>query len=65
MGLATKGNNIGECKAYIKDTNSLKDLVLSPLFNKDNELNLEPVPSFLPILTAVEEHLIICVYIYL
>ena len=30
MGLATEGNNIGVCKAYIKDANGLKDLTLSP-----------------------------------
>jgi hypothetical protein len=65
MGLATEGNNIGIYKAYIKDANSLKDLTLSPLFGESNGLNLGPVPGFLPILTAVEELLIACVYVYL
>ena len=65
MGLATEGNNIGICKAYIKDANSLKDLTLSPLFGKSNGLNLGPVPSFLSILTIVEELLITRVYVYL
>ena len=65
MGLVIKGNDIGVYKACIRDTNSLKDLALSSLFGKDNKLNLGPVPSFLPILTAVEEFLIACVYIYL
>ena len=65
MGLATEGNNIGVCKACVKDANSLKDLTLPPLFGKSNGLNLGPVPSFLPILTVVEELLIVCVYIYL
>ena len=65
MGLATEGNNIGVCKAYIKDANSLKDLTLPPLFGKSNRLNPGPVPGFLPILTAVEELLIARVYIYL
>ena len=65
MGLAIEGNNIGIYKAYIKDANSLKDLTLPPLFSKSNRLNLGPIPSFLPILTAVEELLIVCVYIYL
>ena len=65
MGLAIEGNNIGVYKAYIKDANSLKDLTLPPLFSKSNRLNLGPVPSFLPILTAVEELLIIRVYVYL
>jgi hypothetical protein len=65
MGLATEGNNIGVCKAYIRDTNSLKDPALPSLFSEGNELNLGPVPNFLPILTAVEELLIARVYIHL
>ena len=65
MGLATEGNNIGICKACIKDANNLKDLTLPPLFSKSNGLNLGPIPSFLPILTTVEELLIARVYIYL
>ena len=65
MGLAIEGNNIGVYKAYIKDANSLKNLTLSPLFSKSNRLNLGPIPGFLSILTAVEEFLIIRVYIYL
>jgi len=65
MGLAIEGNNIGVCKAYIKDADGLKDPTLPPLFSKSNGLNLGPVPSFLPILTAVEELLITRVYIYL
>jgi hypothetical protein len=65
MGIAIEGNNIGVCKACIKDANSLKYPTLPPLFSKSNGLNLGPVPSFLPILTAVEELLIARVYIYL
>ena len=65
IGLATKGNNIGVYKVYIKDADSLKDLTLFPLFSKSNRLNLGPIPSFLPILTAVEELLIARVYVYL
>ena len=65
MGLATEGNNIGICKAYIKDANSLKDPTLPPLFGKSNRLNLGPIPDFLPILTTVKELLIARVYIYL
>ena len=42
MGLATEGNNIGICKAYIRDTNSLKDLALFSLFSKGNKLDLGP-----------------------
>ena len=65
MGLATDGDNIGIYKDCIKDTNSLKNPTLPPLFGESNGLNLGPVPSFLPILTAVEELLIARVYIYL
>jgi hypothetical protein len=65
MGLAMEGNNINVCKACIKDANGLKNPVLLSLFSKSNEFNLGPVPSFLPILTAVEKLLITCVYIYL
>ena len=53
MGLATEGNNIGIYKACIKDADSLKDLTLPPLFGKRNRLDPRPIPSFLPILTAV------------
>jgi len=60
-----EGNNIGIYKAYIKDTNKLKDLTLPPLFSKSNGLNLGPIPGFLPILTIVEGLLITRVYIYL
>ena len=60
-----EGDNIGICKACIKDINSLKDPTLPPLFNKSNRLDLGPIFSFLPILTAVEELLITCIYIYL
>ena len=65
MGLATEGDNIGVCKACIKDADSLKDPTLPPLFNKSNGLDPGPVPSFLPILTAVEELLITHVYVHL
>ena len=65
IGLAIEGNNIGVYKAYIKGANSLKDLTLPLLFSKSNGLNLGPIPSFLPILTIVEELLIARVYVYL
>ena len=65
MGLAIEGNDISIYKACIKDANSLKNLTLFFLFSESNRLNLGPVPSFLPILTAVEELLIARVYVYL
>ena len=63
MGIAMEGNNIGICKACIKD--ALKNLTLPPLFGKSNGLDPGPIPGFLPILTAVEELLITRVYVYL
>ena len=60
-----EGDNIGVCKACIKDANSLKDLTLPSLFSDSYGLDLGPIPGFLPILTAVEELLIVCIYIYL
>jgi len=65
MGLATEGDNIGVCKACIKDADGLKDPTLPPLFSKSNGLDPGPIPGFLPILTAVEELLITRVYVYL
>ena len=65
MGLATESDNIGVYKAYIKDANGLKDLVLLSLFSESNEFNLRPIPSFLFIFTVVEELLIAYIYIYL
>ena len=65
MGLAIEGDYIGIYKAYIKDANSLKNLTIPPLFSKSNGLNLGSIPSFLPILTAVEELLIAYIYIHL
>ena len=60
-----EGDSIDIYKACIKDTNSLKDPTLPPLFSKSNGLDLGPVPGFLPILTVVEELLIAYIYIYL
>ena len=65
MGLAMEGDNIGVYKACIRDANSLKDLALPSPFGEGNKLNLGPVPSFLLIFTAVEELLIVRVYIHL
>ena len=65
MGLAIKGDNIGICKAYIKNANSLKDPTLPPLFGGSNKLNPGPIPSFLSILIVVEELLIAHIYVYL
>ena len=63
MGLAMESDNIGICKACIKD--ALKNPTLPSLFSKSNGLDPGPVPGFLPILTAVEELLIARVYVHL
>jgi len=60
-----ESNNIDIYKAYVKDANSLKNLTLFSLFSKSNRLNLKLIFGFLPILTIVEELLIMRVYIYL
>jgi hypothetical protein len=65
MGLAIEGDGISVYKACIKDANGLKNLALPSLFSESNELNLGPIFSFLPILIAVEELLIVYIYIYL
>ena len=65
IGLATKGDNIGICKACIKNTNSLKDPTLPPLFSESNGLDPGPIPGFLSVLTAVKKLLIARVYIHL
>ena len=65
MGLIMEGHNIGVYKACIKDTGSLKDPTLPPLFGESNGLNLGPVSGFLPILTVVKGLLIVRVYVYL
>ena len=64
-GPSYRGDNIGVCKACIKDANSLKNLTLPPLFSESNGLDLGSILSFLPILTTVEELLITYIYIHL
>ena len=65
IGLVMEGDNIGICKACIKDANSFKDPTLPSLFGESNGFDLGPIPGFLPILTVVEELLIARVYVYL
>ena len=65
MGLAIQGNNIGVYKAYIKDAKNLNNLILPLLFSDANELDPGLVPKDLPILTGVEEIMIVCIYVYL
>jgi hypothetical protein len=65
MGLAIQGDNIGIYKAYIKDIKSLNNLTLPFLFSDANKLNPKLILKDLPILTGVEEIIIIYIYIYL
>jgi hypothetical protein len=65
MGLAIQSDDIGVCKACIKNTKSLNNLILPLLFSNANELNLGLIPKDLSILTRVEEMMIACIYIYL
>ena len=65
MGLYMWGDDIGVCKACIKDAKSLKDLTSPLLFSDTNKLDPGSVPKHLPILTGVKEMLIACIYIYL
>jgi hypothetical protein len=65
MGLATQGNNISVYKVCIKDTKSLNNLLFLFLFNNANKLNPGLILKDLPILTRVEEIIIIYIYIYL
>jgi hypothetical protein len=65
MGLATQGDDISVYKACIKNAKSLNNLPLLFLFSNTNELNLGLIPKDLPILTGVEEMMIIYIYVYL
>jgi hypothetical protein len=65
MGLAIQGDNISVYKACIKNAKSLNNPTLPLLFSNANEFNLRLIPKDLPILTGVEEIIIIYIYIYL
>ena len=52
-------------KACIKDTKSLNNPILPLLFSDANELDPGLIPKDLPILTRVEEIMIVYIYIYL
>ena len=65
MGLYMWGDDIGVCKACIKDAKSLKDLTSPLLFSNANELNPGSVPKHLSILTSIKEMLIAHIYVHL
>jgi hypothetical protein len=58
-------DNISICKAYIKDTKSLKNPSKPFLFSNINNIDLGTVPKYLPTLTEVEEIIITYIYIHL
>ena len=60
-----EGNNIGVCKAYIRDAKSLKYPSEPFLFSNVNNMDLSAMPKYLPILTKVKEMIITCVHVYL
>jgi len=65
MHLAVECNNISVCKACVRDATSLKYLSESFLFSGVNNIDLGAVPKHLPILTKVEEIIIVRVHVYL
>ena len=65
MHLATHSDDISICKAYIRDTKSLKDLSNPFLFSDANNMDLGTISEYLPIFTKVKEMIIAHIYIYL
>ena len=63
--LATQGDNIGVCKACIRDANSLKYLSKPFLFSDTNNMDPGTIPEYLPTLTEVEEMMIAYIYVHL
>jgi hypothetical protein len=65
MHLATDGDNIGVCKACVRDTKSLKYLSEPFLFSDMNNMDPGAVPEHLPTLTEVKEIIIAYIHIHL
>ena len=65
MHLATQGDDIGVCKACVRDAKSLKYLSEPFLFGDANNMDPGTVPEHLPTLTEVEEMIITYIHIYL
>ena len=65
MHLATEGDNIGVCKACVRDAKSLKYPSEPFLFSDANNIDLGTIPKYLPILTKVKEIIIAYIYFYL
>ena len=58
-------DDIGVCKACVKDARSLKDLSEPFLFGDANNMDPGAMPEHLPTLTEVEEMIIAYVHVHL
>ena len=58
-------NDIGVCKACVKDAKSLKYLSEPFLFSNTNNIDLGAIPKHLSMLIKVKEIIIAYIYIYL
>jgi hypothetical protein len=65
MHLATQGDDIGVCKACVRDAKSLKYPSEPFLFGDANNMDPGAVPEHLPTLTEVEEMIIARVHVHL
>ena len=65
MHLATQGDDIGLCKACVRDAKSLKYPSEPFLFGDANNMDPGAVPEHLPTLTEFEEMIIAHVHIHL
>ena len=65
MHLATQGDDIGVCKACVRDAKNLKYPSEPFLFSDANNIDLGAVPKYLPTLTKVEEMIIARIHVYL
>lgn len=65
MHLATQGDDIGVCKACVRDTKNLKYLSEPFLFSNANNMDPGTMSKHLPTLTEVEEMIIAHIHIHL
>ena len=65
MRLTIQSDDISIYKAYIKDAKSLKYLNNPFLFSDANNIDLDTISKYLPILTKIEEIIITYIHIYL
>ena len=65
MHLATQGDNIGVCKACVRDTKNLKYPSKPFLFSNANNIDPGAMSKHLPTLTEVKEMIITHIHIHL